>query len=217
MPLLALLKTKTIFPKMLHFSSRGSQYAAWNKVREETGFRSGYEAEVQKRLPEGVLYESIKIPYHIEMNANYTPDWIMPSQCILIEAKGEFRMEDRNKMLILKRQYPDLDIRLLFQNVGGQVRLGVDGVHRDAAEGELLGAVLHLALLTGNEQGIAVYAEIILSHGILYEGGLTGLKEAVDYKYGYLVVVNIIDHIFCDVLRRQFYQIFISFYLCKQF
>lgn len=131
MPLLVLLKTKSIFPKMLRFSSRWRQYAAWNKVREEAGFRSGYEAEVQKRLPEGVLYESIKIPYHIELNANYTPDWIMPSQCILIEAKGEFRMEDRNKMLILKREYPDLDIRLLFQNPRTKLRKGAVSTYED--------------------------------------------------------------------------------------
>lgn len=97
-------------------SSRYKQFAAWNKVRTETGFRSGYEVEVAKHLPDGAVYEAVRIPYSISVSAHYIPDWILPDQCILIEAKGRFSLQDRAKMLHIKTQYPGLDIRILLQH-----------------------------------------------------------------------------------------------------
>jgi hypothetical protein len=57
-------------------------------------------------------YESLKLNYTVE--AKYTPDFILPNGVIL-EAKGYFKPEDRRKMLAVKKQHPDLDIRLVFQ------------------------------------------------------------------------------------------------------
>ena len=45
----------------------------------------------------------------------YTPDFVLPNG-IIIEAKGIFEREDRQKHLLIKMQYPDLDIRFVFQN-----------------------------------------------------------------------------------------------------
>ena len=57
-------------------------------------------------------YETLKLNY--TLSANYYPDFILPNGVIL-EAKGYFKPEDRRKMLAVKKQHPDLDIRLVFQ------------------------------------------------------------------------------------------------------
>lgn len=89
--------------------------AKWNKVYRETGYRSQYEADVASYLPEDALYEPALLPYPVTMSANYKPDFCLPSQCIVIEAKGRFSKADRDKMLRVKQQYPELDIRMIFQ------------------------------------------------------------------------------------------------------
>lgn len=64
-----------------------------------------------------VSYESDKIPYFIQRK--YTPDFTVEfkdGRVIFIEAKGWLRSEDRSKMLAVKRDNPELDIRILFQN-----------------------------------------------------------------------------------------------------
>jgi hypothetical protein len=63
---------------------------------------NGYEFE----------YETLRLSY--TLSSTYTPDFILPNGVIL-EAKGYFKPEDRRKMLAIKKQHPDLDIRLVFQ------------------------------------------------------------------------------------------------------
>ena len=57
-------------------------------------------------------YETLKLNY--TLSSVYTPDFILPNGVIL-EAKGYFKPEDRRKMLAIKKQHPNLDIRLVFQ------------------------------------------------------------------------------------------------------
>jgi hypothetical protein len=57
-------------------------------------------------------YETVRLPY--TLSAVYTPDFVLPNGVIL-EAKGYFKPEDRRKMLAIKQQHPDVDIRLVFQ------------------------------------------------------------------------------------------------------
>lgn len=101
--------------------NRYAQYAKWNAVRRETGFRSGFEAEVGSLLEtHGALYEPVRIRYDLHLSATYTPDWLLPAQCIVLEAKGRFPKEDRDKLLLIKQQYPDLDIRIIFQSLNAK-------------------------------------------------------------------------------------------------
>lgn len=83
------------------------------------GFRSGLEEKVARQLEEaGVAagYESEKIAYvKPARNAKYTPDWILPNG-IIVETKGRFVVEDRQKHLIIQEQHPNLDIRFVFSN-----------------------------------------------------------------------------------------------------
>lgn len=99
-------------------SSKSAHYESWNRTRLVTGYRSQLEVVVAALL-EGAhitdaLYEPLRIPYQIHIFTHYTPDWVLPRQAIVLEAKGEFKTSDRQKMLLVKQQYPDLDIRMIL-------------------------------------------------------------------------------------------------------
>lgn len=62
-----------------------------------------------------VEYEPEKISYSI--SATYCPDFVVTFKTrptMYIETKGYFDYDDRRKMLAIKEQRPDLDVRLLF-------------------------------------------------------------------------------------------------------
>ena len=107
---------------MYRSSNLANLHRKWNAVRKETGYRSQFEADVAEHL-KGVeaLYEECVIPYSVTINTSYKPDWILPKQCIVLEAKGRFSIDDRNKMLIVKQQNPNLDIRMIFQDPNAKV------------------------------------------------------------------------------------------------
>ena len=78
-------------------------------------YRSGLEERFGKLLDkQGVpfLYEVEKFAYVTE--SKYTPDFFLPNG-VIIEAKGFFKPSDRRKMLAVKQQHPELDIRFVFQ------------------------------------------------------------------------------------------------------
>jgi len=86
------------------------------KARAE-GYRSGLEVSVARQLEAAGIkfgYEDRKIYYtKPETKTFYRPDYILPNG-IVIETKGRFMPDDRKKHLLLKQQYPDLDIRFVF-------------------------------------------------------------------------------------------------------
>ncbi|WP_018868299.1 MULTISPECIES: endodeoxyribonuclease [unclassified Thioalkalivibrio] len=94
-----------------------------NKFRRNPGyahgFRSGLEEKVAKELAAlGVTihYESETISYtKPARNSKYTPDFPLPNG-IIVETKGRFVVEDRQKHILIKEQHPDLDIRFVFSN-----------------------------------------------------------------------------------------------------
>jgi len=59
-------------------------------------------------------YESEKFPYILARH--YTPDFVIytPTGKVYIELKGYLRPEHKAKMCAVKRQHPELDIRILF-------------------------------------------------------------------------------------------------------
>jgi len=58
-------------------------------------------------------YESEKLSYVIEHN--YTPDFKLPNYKYL-EVKGYWDAEDRRKILAVKKDNPDIDLRMVFQS-----------------------------------------------------------------------------------------------------
>jgi hypothetical protein len=68
-----------------------------------------------------VQYETDKITYTWpERQATYTPDFKLPKQggFFYVETKGRWDVDDRQKHLLIKDQFPDLDIRLCFLSDG---------------------------------------------------------------------------------------------------
>lgn len=83
------------------------------------GFRSGLEEQVAAQLQTAGVkcdYESIKIAYEKPARVSkYTPDFPL-SPTLIVETKGRFVTEDRQKHLLVKAQHPELDIRFVFSN-----------------------------------------------------------------------------------------------------
>ena len=83
------------------------------------GFRSGLEESIANKLTsKGVsfTFEELVIPYtKPEKPARYTPDFVLENS-IIIESKGRFLTEDRQKHILVKAQHPEYDIRFVFSN-----------------------------------------------------------------------------------------------------
>ena len=78
-------------------------------------YRSGWENQVAQMLEsQGIDFEYESIEFEYEVPHVYVPDFILPNG-IIIEAKGRFTQYDRRKMLIVIEEYPEYDIRMLFQ------------------------------------------------------------------------------------------------------
>ncbi len=91
------------------------------------GYRSGFEHKVSDQLKENKIkfeYETTVIPYiKPETKHTYTIDFTLPNG-ILVETKGRWVAEDRKKHLLIKKQHPDLDIRIVFMSGKTKIRKG---------------------------------------------------------------------------------------------
>ena len=83
--------------------------------KKTSKYKSGLEEQVAKLL-EGLgvsyEYESCKVPYTIQHH--YHPDFILPNH-VHLEAKGYWSAPDRRKIAAVKKDNPDLDLRMVFQ------------------------------------------------------------------------------------------------------
>lgn len=82
------------------------------------GFRSGLEENIAAQLRANGIdpkFETIKLPYRVEKNCTYTPDFPVGKK-IIIETKGRFQTADRMKMLMVQKQYPNYEFRFVFTN-----------------------------------------------------------------------------------------------------
>lgn len=78
-------------------------------------YRSGLEERFGNLLDKQAvpfLYEVERFSYVTE--SRYTPDFFLKNG-VIIECKGFFKPSDRRKMLAVKQQHPELDIRFVFQ------------------------------------------------------------------------------------------------------
>ena len=86
------------------------------KNKHEPKFRSKLEeniADLLEQLGVSYLYESEKLSYTI--SHNYTPDFVLPNYKYL-EAKGYWAPEDRRKILAVKKDNPDINLKMIFQS-----------------------------------------------------------------------------------------------------
>jgi hypothetical protein len=80
-------------------------------------FRSGLERRIAgnlQRVGAKYDYEAFKVPYTQPVKQRlYLIDFILPNG-IIIEAKGRWESADRQKFVMIKDSWPDLDIRFVF-------------------------------------------------------------------------------------------------------
>jgi hypothetical protein len=103
-----------------HMKSKRKKPLTVRQVALKHGFRSGLEDKIAERLT------SLKVPFEYEQLVinyiqpakarKYTPDFVLLKNDIIIESKGRFMTADRQKHLMIKEQYPELDIRFVFSN-----------------------------------------------------------------------------------------------------
>ena len=80
-----------------------------------------FEARVIEDLNErGVSYqyEPDKMAYYVERH--YIPDLAVGN--MIVELKGYLRQDSQRKMKSIKAQYPDLDIRFVFQKASSTIQ-----------------------------------------------------------------------------------------------
>jgi predicted nuclease of restriction endonuclease-like RecB superfamily len=67
-----------------------------------------------KRAKCKVEYEPERIPYIL--SGYYIPDFVLdtPLGKVYVEAKGYFRPEAKRKLVAVKKQHPELDLRIVF-------------------------------------------------------------------------------------------------------
>lgn len=112
---------------------------ALKETKVEKTFRSEVERHVAEQLSAANVkfaFEDKFMPYVVpQRTARYLPDFIIPGTNIIIEAKGHFgglkcvgdmkrrSAENRQKMVLLKEQYPELDFRIVFDKRSHNTKL----------------------------------------------------------------------------------------------
>jgi hypothetical protein len=108
-----------------HRKKKKQQALTSKQVGIKYGFRSGLEEVIAEELTKNSVdytYEETKLSYiKPQKTHTYTPDFYLPKQKIFIETKGMFTTADRQKMRLIKEQYPELDIRFVFSNARSRI------------------------------------------------------------------------------------------------
>lgn len=91
------------------------------------GYRSGLENDIMEDIENNGLepnYEATKLEYiQPETKHTYTPDFHV-SPHIVIETKGRWVVDDRMKMLLVIKQHPEIDFRMVFYNANQKIKKG---------------------------------------------------------------------------------------------
>ena len=102
------------------------------------GVRSGLEDAIcQDLITRGVPYEyeKLKLKYTVPASIHtYTPDIELKDNGVIVELKGRFTAADRKKMLQVKRDHPDKDIRMVFSNSKTKLNKGSKTTYGDWCE-----------------------------------------------------------------------------------
>lgn len=64
------------------------------------------------------MYEPDKLAYYVERH--YIPDLKLGT--MIVELKGYFRQDSQRKMKAVKAQYPDMDVRFVFQKASATIQ-----------------------------------------------------------------------------------------------
>lgn len=95
-------------------------------------YRSQLEAMIALNLSRKKIkfkFEESKLSY----TCWYIPDFELPNG-IIVEAKGYLDAKDRSKMISVKKDHPDLDIRFCFQNAKNKLGKGSKTTYAEWAQ-----------------------------------------------------------------------------------
>jgi hypothetical protein len=101
------------------------------EVANMVGRRSMAEVKFDAAHIEGkaidARYEVDVFEYNISEIRKYTPDWTVHKKngrVVYLEFKGVLDGKTRKKMKLMKKQYPNLDLRLIFEKAGNKIYKG---------------------------------------------------------------------------------------------
>ena len=118
-----LAKTTLMAVKTLQGTTFTKTSLTSNQVGIVHGFRSGLEATIADQLRATgtpVVFEEFHIPWQLSKSCKYTPDFVLPNG-IIIESKGRFVTQDRQKHIYIREQHPHLDIRFVFSRSASRI------------------------------------------------------------------------------------------------
>lgn len=127
------------FRKTLPKNGRVSEKATGkfeNTMKRNAGYRSGFELKLAQMLVKNDIkftYEKTRIPF-VPKVRSYTPDFYLVDSNIYIEAKGNLTKDDRVKMVLVKQQNPEYDIRIVFMNARNKIYKGSKTTYGDWAD-----------------------------------------------------------------------------------
>lgn len=90
-------------------------------------YRNGLEKRVGEQLSNAGVsfgYEPRTVPISVpQRKATYLPDFWANNAPIIIETKGYFYngAKDRQKLILVKEQHPELDIRIVFSDANKKI------------------------------------------------------------------------------------------------
>ncbi len=112
MPLKPRTKRRSLTPQQRAFATPAATY------------KSGLEDKVAEQIEAAghqVRYEKLKLPWvQPQSEHSYRPDFLLDNG-IVVETKGLWETADRKKMLLVKAQHPNLDIRMVFSNAMAKI------------------------------------------------------------------------------------------------
>jgi len=95
----------------------------WWPKKTTSKYRSGLEEQIARQLTYSKIpfeYETKVIKYiKPEKSHRYTPDFVLTKKdgsLMYIEGKGRFLTADKQKHILVKKLYPELDLRFVFSN-----------------------------------------------------------------------------------------------------
>jgi len=96
-----------------------SKKTTQREVLLKHGVRSGLEDVICQELSQRGIpykYEELTLTYtQPEKQRKYTPDIVLENG-IVVEIKGRWVTADRQKIALVKQQYPEMDLRMVFSN-----------------------------------------------------------------------------------------------------
>jgi len=109
-------------------------YKTFIKHEKPPRFRSRFERNIAESIMTAGFvykYEELRLKFiQPAKKRTYTLDFVLPNG-IIVEVKGLWSREDRQKHLLIKRQYPNLDIRFIFSNPQNKLYKGSKTTYAD--------------------------------------------------------------------------------------